>query len=79
MVRDRDQPALQRVERVAQPLQVCLADLGREVDVLRLVGAAVRLDRRAADQNERDPVPDEHGVQRIAIRIDRLVYVAAGC
>jgi hypothetical protein len=39
----------------------------------------VRLDRGAADQDERDAVPDEHGKQRITIRIDRVVYAAAGC
>jgi hypothetical protein len=60
-------------------MQVGLAALGREVDVLRVVRAAVGLDRRAADQNERDTVPDEHGEQRITIRVDGLVYAAAGC
>jgi hypothetical protein len=72
------QPAIQFVERVGKPGQVLRLGVRSEVDVLGVVAAPVRLDRRAADQYECHTMALEHIEQRLPSCI-YAAYAAAVC
>src|ERR1022692_2863717 len=63
-----DQPAIELVERIGKSGEVTRLGVRGQVDVLGVVAAAVRLDRRATDQHEPHTMARKHAEQRLPTR-----------
>lgn len=74
-----DQAAVQLVEGGGEPGEVVGICAGCEVDVERVVAAAVRLDRGSADQDEQHLVSRQHAEQRLTSPVGGRGYATGVC
>jgi hypothetical protein len=67
------------VKRISETVQVCLVTVGGDVYVEGVVATAMRLDGRAADDDELHIVIDQSLQERFALSVDRRVHATGVC